>query len=365
VSDNMYGADVEALRQLGQVFDEAAAQLSTARRLIESGVDAADWWGPNGEMFRGEWADRHAPGLTAVETDLVRVGDVLRRNADDQERTSETLGGGGAGSGSGLPGGGSGNGSGGGGDYSGEDRPGNPELGDHGTYVPATNIPMDDSAIDPNQINQQGLGDCWLLAAMGSVAHNDPEFFREHMVKNADGTWTVTMYKDGEPVEITVEPEVASGGVMDPNNKPNWASIYEKAAAEYWGGEYEDLDGGNSDDAFEAITGMEADSSGEGSLEDVREALKHGPVAAGTEDDDSFFWWEDEVDDSRVVPNHAYVIDEVRENANGELEVHVINPWGPGDHKQSDGSNKVGDMWLTQQEWDENFDTLYTTPSTK
>ncbi|MEU4385897.1 C2 family cysteine protease [Promicromonospora sp. NPDC023805] len=361
MSGNMYGADIEALRQLGQVFDEAAAQLSAARRLVESGVDAADWWGPSGEMFRGEWSGQHAPGLTAVETDLARVGDVLRRNADDQERTSQNLDGGGAVGGPGLPG----SSSGGGGDYSGEDRPGNPELGDHGTYKPATNIPMDDNAIDPDQLNQQGLGDCWLLAAMGSIAQNDPEFFREHMVKNPDGTWTVTMYKDGEPVEITVEPEVASGGVMDPKGNPSWASIYEKAAAEYWGGEYEDLDGGYSDKAFEAITGKESNSSGEGSLEDVREALKNGPVAGGTEDDGSFLWWDGEMDDNRVVPNHAYVVDEVRENANGELEVHVINPWGPGDHNQSDGSNKVGDMWLTQQQWEENFDTLYTTPSTK
>lgn len=360
MSGNMYGADVEALRQLGQVFDEAAAQLSAARRLVESGVDAADWWGPSGEMFRGEWSDQHAPGLTAVETGLARVGDVLRRNADDQERTSESLDGGGAAGGSGLPG----SGSGGGGYYSGEDRPGNPELGDHGPYKPATNIPMDDNAIDPNKLNQQGLGDCWLLAAMGSIAQNDPEFFREHMVKNPDGTWTVTMYKDGEPVEITVEPEVASGGVMDPKGNPSWASIYEKAAAEYWGGEYEDLDGGYPDDAFEAITGKESNSSGEGSLEDVREALKNGPVTGTTEDDGSFLWWDGEMDDNRVVPNHAYVVDEVRENANGELEVHVINPWGPGDHP-SDGANKVGDMWLTQQQWEENFDGLYTTPSTK
>ncbi|WP_369372360.1 C2 family cysteine protease [Promicromonospora sp. Populi] len=362
MSDNMYGADVEALRLLGRAFDEAAAQLGAARSLIASGVDASDWWGPNGEMFRGEWADRHAPGLSAVETELARVGDVVRRNADDQERTSESLDG--AGGGFGLPGGGPGGGA-GGGDYSGEDRPGNPDLGDHGPYKPATNIPMDDNAIDPDQLNQQGLGDCWLLAAMGSIAQNDPEFFREHMVENPDGTWTVTMYKDGEPVEITVEPEVASGGVMDPKGNPSWASIYEKAAAEYWGGEYEDLDGGYSDEAFEAITGKESNSSDEGSLEDVREALKNGPVAGGTEDDGSFLWWDGEMDDNRVVPNHAYVVDEVRENANGELEVHVINPWGPGDHNQSDGSNKVGDMWLTQQQWEENFDTLYTTSSTK
>jgi hypothetical protein len=78
----------------------------------------------------------------------------------------------------------------------------------------------------------------------------------------------------------------------------------------------------------------------------------------GTEDDDAFWFWEDEVDDSRIVPNHAYVVTEVKE-VDGELKIHVVNPWGPGGG-MLDGEQKVGDLWLTEQEYKENFDSVYT-----
>ena len=150
---------------------------------------------------------------------------------------------------------------------------------------------------------------------------------------------------------------------MDPAGDPSWASVYEKAAAEYWGGSYEDLVMGYSSDAFAAITGATPSTTGEGNLADLKERLADGPVALGTEDEPSWRPFRDEVDDSRVVPNHAYIVDKVEER-DGELKVHVINPWGPGEHKQDDGK-KVGDMWLTEKQYKQNFDTVYAVPSTR
>ena len=60
----------------------------------------------------------------------------------------------------------------------------------------------------------------------------------------------------------------------------------------------------------------------------------------------------------RIVPNHAYVVTEVKE-VDGELKIHVVNPWGPGGG-MLDGEQKVGDLWLTEQEYKENFDSVYT-----
>ncbi|MBD5784999.1 hypothetical protein IF650_02280 [Cellulosimicrobium terreum] len=358
----MYGADVAELRRLGGAVADAATRLQEARHAVDGALSSVPWSGPDGDGFRTEWSDRQAVLLARCVDLLTDVATTVRTNADQQEGTSTDGVAGGRGPGGPGSGGGPG---GGGGDRGGEDLPGNPDLGDYGTWVDVPpNIPLDDNAIDPNEINQQTLGDCWLLAALGAVASDDPQWIRDHMQLNPDGTWTVTMYKDGEPVEITVEPEVASQGAMDPNGDPSWVSIYEKAAAEYWGGEYEDLDGGYSSDAFEAITGAEASSSGDASLEDLQDRLQDGPVALGTEGEGGWWPFGDEVDDSRIVPDHAYVVDRVEER-DGELMVHVVNPWGPGDHPQDDGSNKIGDMWLTQQEYDENFDTVYSVPSTR
>src|SRR5699024_1416700 len=95
----------------------------------------------------------------------------------------------------------------GGGDHSPQDLPGEPSTGDTGKYEEFDGeIDLSDEALHSSRIDQGELGDCWFLAGAGAVANRDPDFIREHMQQNDDGTWTVTLYDDGEPVEITVEP---------------------------------------------------------------------------------------------------------------------------------------------------------------
>ena len=86
-------------------------------------------------------------------------------------------------------------------------------------------------------------------------------------------------------------------------------------------------------------------------------------MALGTEV--SGTWWplDDEVDDSRVVPSHAYIVDRVEER-NGQTMIHVLNPWGP-DGGDYDGHLRAGDLWLTEDEYKEDFATVYSVPSTK
>lgn len=360
MSEQMYGADIEALRRLGEVFDQASQQLDTARQQIEAAVAAADWWGPSGEQFREEWSDGHSAQLAGVSTGLQEAGAAARRNADAQDRTSSTLDGVGSGGigGTGGPGGS-------GGDHatSDSDKPDPGDMGDYGGERPAKNVDM--TRIEAQAIDQGQIGDCWFLAALGGIANDDPDFLRKHMVENPDGTWTVTMYDDGKPVEITVDPTVPKDSVQDSSTgDPNWASIYEKAAAEHFGGEYSDLEGGFSNDAFEAITGHEAAKDGELSFSEIQNRLDDGPVALGTEDDDSFWWWEDEIDDNRVVPNHAYIVEGITKDANGETVIQVRNPWGPGGGKL-DGQFKDGYLELTEEQYRENFDSVYSVGSTK
>lgn len=101
-------------------------------------------------------------------------------------------------------------------------------------------------------LRQGALGDCWLMVSLAGVAEVDPDLLRRNVQKNPNGTYTVTLYPDGpdDPVDVTVSgylPVDESGGVLygrGADDRPNWASIYEKAAAALpRNGSYDAIDG--------------------------------------------------------------------------------------------------------------------------
>jgi len=51
--------------------------------------------------------------------------------------------------------------------------------------------PGDASDIDPNDVRQGQLGDCYFLATLASIAQQDPERIRNMVEANSDGTYTV------------------------------------------------------------------------------------------------------------------------------------------------------------------------------
>ena len=347
----VYGADTAQLRELAKAMLQGSERLAAVKSQLGAAVAQSPWRGPDAQSFREDWRSGHSHVLAAAISSLEHRGKVLLASAQEQETVSQASGRGAGGSG--------GNRS-----TVDSDRPGSPNEDDLGKYEALPGyIPLDDDALDPTNMDQGSIGDCWLLAALGAVAQDDPGFIRDHMWENPDGTWTVKMYKDGESVYIQVEPTVVPLGARDADGNVNWLSVYEKAAAEYYGGSYEDIDGGHSSEAFEAITGQGADKTGDLTLDELKDRLSDGPVALGTEV--SGTWWplDDEVDDNRIVPNHAYIVDRVEER-NGQTMIHVLNPWGP-DGGGYDGHERAGDLWLTEEEYKENFATVYSVPSTK
>lgn len=347
----IYGADTAQLRELAKAMLQGSERLAAVKGQLGTAVVRSPWRGPDAQSFREDWRSGHSQVLASAISILELKANVLLANAQEQETASRASGGG--------PGA-----SGGERSTADRDRPGSPDPKGLEGYEPLPDdIPLDDDALDPSNMEQGSIGDCWLLAALGAVAKDDPGFIRDHMWENPDGTWTVKMYKDGEPVYIQVEPSVVKLGAKGANGTANWLSVYEKAAAEYYGGSYDDIDGGHSSDAFEAITGQGADKTGDVGLDELRDRLADGPVALGTEV--SGTWWplDDEVDDNRIVPSHAYIVDRVEER-NGQTMIHVLNPWGP-DGGKYDGHQRSGDLWLTEDEYKENFATVYSAPSTK
>ncbi|WP_285725581.1 C2 family cysteine protease [Psychromicrobium xiongbiense] len=350
------GANPQDLRDFAHTAQTSSEQISTAITTLSSVLTTARWHGPDAAQFRSVWTSRHVTQLSQASTGLLSVATILQRNAEEQEKASAVDGGGNTTPRSG------GN----------SDRPGNPGLPDGmGKYKPLPDtIPTDAQALSPTNIKQGQVGDCWFLAGAAAVAAKDPQWIRDHLWRNPDGTWTVKMYKDGNPVYIQVEPTVPEQGAKDASGHDNWLSIYEKAAAEYWGGNYKDLDGGYGDEAFQAITGKTTHRDGELNFDKIQEKLTRGPVTAGTErDPDEFHWfWEDTTDDPHIVPGHEYIVDTITDHVNpqtgkNERMIHLLNPWGPngGQLNQKDidtGNQRWGDVWLTEQQYKDNFSEI-------
>ncbi len=225
-------------------------------------------------------------------------------------------------------------------------------------------VDLSDGAFDLSQIEQGAIGDCWFLAAAGAVGANDPDFIRDHIQHNPDGSYTVTLYEDGEPVDVRVDASTIDDGVASPSGEPTWLSIYEKAAAAHMGGSYDDIDADQISRGLEMVTGRDTDSDGDRGLDDVRDDLDDGRVlVVSTESDTESGWnpFDEAVDADNVVPNHAYVIESVTER-DGETIVRLVNPWGPDGGTGGDGHVKDGVLELTEDEFHENFDDTTSIP---
>jgi len=123
-----------------------------------------------------------------------------------------------------------------------------PEFHDLETDVPGSYTwwpgDLGDNPPDVNALTQGELGDCWFIAGLGAVVRQDPNFVAQHLHDNGNGTYTVTFYRDGKPVPITVDgtlPTNTNGSKLFVGNSgwaatgPLWAAIYEKAFASYLG----------------------------------------------------------------------------------------------------------------------------------
>ncbi|WP_029291363.1 C2 family cysteine protease [Cellulomonas sp. HZM] len=220
---------------------------------------------------------------------------------------------------------------------------GNLETPVEGDYSWGGSISLDGASLD--DINQGAVGDCWFLAGLGAELRADPSFVADHVTDNGNGTWTVTLYRDGKPVPVTVDGSVPGGSsprfAHGPGGAPNWVSIYEKAFARFHGS-YGDIEGGWGDQSMEAITGRDADRHTDGmfsdlpSLDEVKKQLDAGhPVTVGTKDDASVWPWgadddDDRVFDKQLVSHHEYIVVKVEDTDDGE-RITVRNPWGNTD----------------------------------
>lgn len=233
-------------------------------------------------------------------------------------------------------------------------------------------IPLDDPAeYGLDSMNQAGVGNCMVVATLGALSEQDPEFIQEHIRRIDDETYEVTLYdENGDPVVYTVEDRLTN---KDPlrgaDGDQSWMSIYEDALIQHGTltdgtgdagpGDYKS--GYRPDDLSATITGEKGNhymlgTNHSNSADTVPngtpiDRIERGEtVVLGTDDHSADFGGRD------IAENHAYVI----ESVNPDGTVTVVNPWGADANYPDGGGHR---MDIPVDELHMHFDQAWTTPA--
>lgn len=138
-----------------------------------------------------------------------------------------------------------------------------PEL--VGAGDPKRKMYLFEHKINPNDIKQGGLGNCWLLAALSALAEQ-PHYIRQMFVTNQinpRGRYKIRLYcpVDKKKMIVTIDdfiPVHSKQGAQTvfshPNGNEGWVLLIEKAFAKY-AGSYHNIEGGLMIYALTAFTG--------------------------------------------------------------------------------------------------------------
>ncbi|MBM4781650.1 MAG: hypothetical protein GQE15_28570 [Archangiaceae bacterium] len=226
----------------------------------------------------------------------------------------------------------------------------------------------------PGDVRQGAIGNCYFPAAMAAVAHTSPAALKDMIKQNADGTYTVRFYENGNksrPVEVKVDGDlyvrsfggpIYGGSLGGPTTKDQmelWVPLIEKAYAQ-WKGSYDTIgNGGSAGRVMSEVLGRSqsyewVSAGSEQRLFDriQRDIARGVPVAAGTHGTDQSARYTN----TGVYANHAYSVLGVEEK-NGEKFVKLRNPWGQSEYG-NDGKND-GFFSLPLSKFTELYASLY------
>lgn len=211
-------------------------------------------------------------------------------------------------------------------------------------------------AVDPSDVMQGALGDCYLMALLAAIARSRPEFIRRMITDNGNGTYTVTFYTSilggilgRSKKEITVDSQfwtkldqptspvyakgterVASSSGKLENRPELWVMIIEKAFAQLHGS-YQSIKGSElGGDAAAPITGHSGGSKDPSDYTDdeLYQMLYDHFI---TEDQPVVLWSKNDKEsskeptDSGIVPNHGYALMDIYPKSK---TVDLYNVWG-------------------------------------
>lgn len=209
-----------------------------------------------------------------------------------------------------------------------------------------------DGAPHAADINQDAIGDCFMLSTLGAVANQTPDRIQRGIGYDPDTqSFTVTALFDGKnwsPIVVTqddINDNIARLGAskLDNGGGPVWPAVMEAAYAKLLGSGdsargYAVLNqGGASRSAMEVLTGRRGDilpammfkrgdSLADYAFGELERALASGrPVTMGT----GFTPGDDGLSN-----HHSYTVESVGRDIDGTPMLVLRNPWG---HNEVDG----------------------------
>jgi hypothetical protein len=185
----------------------------------------------------------------------------------------------------------------------------------------------------PADVSQGLIANCFILAALASVAAADPSLLRGVVTDLGDGTYAVRIMqgKSARYYRLDADLPVRPGNAVSPAygqlgaDNSLWVALVEKAFALDRGGSYKNLDrGGWMSVAYTAL-GLTARTLLPGSSPMGMLMLAAGQLAFGQA---VTLATKRQVGESPVMPNHAYMLEGVEVDARGmPTVVHLRNPW--------------------------------------
>lgn len=217
-------------------------------------------------------------------------------------------------------------------------------------------FPTPPSAAD---VKQSSIGDCYLVATMGAVAHANPQWIKDRIHYNDQTTnFDVTLWNGHEWQHISVtQSDIQTnkdhhGASWPDPGAPIWPSVLESAYAKMHDpsdGLGHALDygigrGGNAPDAMQALTGNRGVSidpqkvwwTGQHIDQHISQALtNHQPVTISTSTDASL----------PLVAPHTYIVEGIT-GSGSDAQLALRNPWegNPNDPNNSMITVRLGDV---------------------
>jgi hypothetical protein len=217
------------------------------------------------------------------------------------------------------------------------------------------------NGVSGTDVMQKYLADCYLIAAMSSVAKVNPELIEKAFTKRTDGTYDVTLYEQKGakwvPVKVRIDADLPHNDWLHLNyasgrdEQELWPALLEKAFAQR-AGSYAAIEGGVPGDAMSALTGrpssltdfQAAGVKAEQVFADLELAMKEKrPATASTYGESS----NAKYTNSGLYSDHAYSVFGV-ETVGGKKYVQLRNPWGESEPANNGRDDGVFKMELSQ-----------------